>query len=93
MQAQADGPPAQSKEVKSHIEATLADALERSVVYDFYANVDPGYPVPSSDPYDEMDDDDNDDDETLAARSKRKRLSGVPHDERASGDDASPMCG
>ena len=102
MQAQSDAPPAQSREVKGHIESTLAEAIERSVDYGFYAHVDPLEAVPSSDPYDEMEEDPihiltvaetrdylSDEDETLAQRAKRKRLSDLPGDRGNFGDNGS----
>ena len=105
MQAQSDAPPAQSREVKGHIESTLAEAIERSVDYGFYAHVDPLEGVPSSDPYDEMEEDPihiltvaetrdylSDEDETLAHCAKRKRLSDLPCDRGNSGDNGSNEC-
>ena len=102
MQAQSDGPPAQSREVKGHIEATLAEAIERSVDYGFYAHVDPLEAVPSSDPYDEVEEVpihilsvaetrayDSDEDKTLTHRAKRQHLSDLPGDGGNAGDGGS----
>ena len=90
MQAQAEEPPPHSKEIKSHIEATLADALQRSVDYKFYSNTDPADPVPSSDPFNEVASD-TDEDETLSQRAKRKRLPDVPEDGEKPRDDGPLM--